>query len=390
MTDTQAVQRRLGDLQQRFRANDIDIGFVLEHRNRYYLTGTGLWGIVLVPADGDPIHLVRLNLQRAQEESAIADVRPFEGMSSLRRIIVDHASTNPVVGIEKDVVPVAVYERYDEILDASFVDIASHVLALRRRKSEPELDLIEAAADISNTVLESVPQTFSPGMTEVELQARLRRRKRTAGAESGVWSRAWDQRTDFGIVVSGPESAVISGYWASTTGSGACEVVPWGPSRRRIQEGDVVIVDHVTNYQGYHSDEARTFVVGEPTDRHRAVHDVLVEALEAAASAVRPGNRISDIYDAAYEIARSSPHGDQFMGLEQVGFEYVGHQVGLDIDEEPLITPGEETDIEPGMVFAIEPKFIFDDEALSIEDTLVATEDGSRRLTTTPRKLFTI
>ncbi|MFW5905593.1 MAG: M24 family metallopeptidase, partial [archaeon] len=139
---------------------------------------------------------------------------------------------------------------------------------------------------------------------------------------------------------------------------------------------------------GYHVDEARTFVIGEPTDRHRRVHDVLEEALEAAAAAIEPGAPISDVYDAAKGVVADTPFAESFMGLDRVGFEYVGHMVGLDADEKPLITPWEETPIEPGMTFAIEPKVLLDEEGLTLEDTIVATESGSRRMTTTPRDLF--
>jgi Xaa-Pro aminopeptidase len=132
-------------------------------------------------------------------------------------------------------------------------------------------------------------------------------------------------------------------------------------------------------------------VVGGPTARQEAVHDALVDALDAAVAAVEPGRPISGIYEAAAGVVADAGYAEAFMGRDQVGFEYVGHAVGLDIDESPLLTPGAETPIEPGMVFAIEPKVLFVDEfGITLEDTVLATDDGARRLTRSPRRLGTI
>lgn len=382
---------RVQSLQTSLEHRDVDVAVILEPRDQLYLTGISLRGAVLVPTDASPVHLVQLNVERGREESAIDDVRPSRGMQTVGSVVaetVDAASLR--VGIEADVVPVDLVEtmREEVPMDVTTVDIAPAILEARRRKSAAELERMDEAARISRETYDAVSRVFEPGLTELELKSKLQLVKRGAGAEDGMWSRAWDQHLDFGTLVAGPNTAVISGHWVTMTGDGPSSAQPYGAGHRAIEREDLVIVDHQTVYEGYHVDEARTFVVGDATDRQRDVHRVLEEALTAAAAAIEPGVPISTIYDAAHEVIEDTPYAEAFMGLDQVGFEYVGHMVGLNADETPLITPWEETEIEPGMTFAVEPKIIFEgEEGLTLEDTFVATENGSRRLTTTPRKL---
>jgi Xaa-Pro aminopeptidase len=385
-------ETRVSSLQRSLGNRDIDVAVVLEPRDQLYLTGIGLRGAVLVPADAPPVHLVQLNVDRAREESAIDDVRPSRGLHTVGSVVAETFETDQLrVGIEADVLPVEMDETIrDELpMSVTTVDVTPDILELRRRKSGAELERMDEAAQISRQTFDAVPRVFESGLTELELKSKLQLVKRGAGAEDGMWSRAWDQHLDFGTLVAGPNTAVISGHWVTMTGNGPSSAQPYGAGHREITPGDLVIVDHQTVYEGYHVDEARTFVVGDPTDRHRDVHRVLEDALGAAAAAIEPGNPVSAIYDAASEVVEDTPYAEGFMGLDQVGFEYVGHMVGLNADETPLITPWEETHIEPGMTFAVEPKIIFEgEEGLTLEDTIVATETGSRRLTTTPRKLF--
>ena len=381
---------RVTDIQDALQTADIDVAVLLESRNQFYVSGLGLRGAVIVPLDAPPVHLVQLNVQRARAESAIEDVRPSRGIETVASVIEERVGTDDLtVGIETDVVPVDVASDLRSHLPAhgTLEPVAPLLLDQRRCKSTAELERIERAAEISRETFEAVPAVVEESMTELELKSKLQYVKRSEGAEDGMWSRAWDQHLDFGTLNSGPNTAVISGHWVTMTGNGPSPAQPYGASHREIQTGDLLIVDHQTVFRGYHCDEARTFVVGEATDRHRSVHETLRKALAAAEESIEPGNRVGDVYDAAWNVVSETPYAEQFMGLDQVGFEYVGHMVGLNADEKPLISPWEETEIEPGMVFAVEPKVIFEDEGLTLEDTIVATANGSRRLTSTPRTL---
>lgn len=394
METSYEFETRTERFQEALRARSIDVAVLLEPRDQLYLTGIGVKGAVVVPADDAPVHLVQLNIERAEEDSAIDDVRPSVGTKTIIDVITTISDeAGPTIGVEKDVLPVQTYEKLQAALPTQtvLVDVSPSILGIRRRKSESELERIERAAKISRTTLERVSGEFEENISEIEFKSMLQRVKRREGAEDGMWSRVWDQHLDFGILASGPNTGVISGHWVTMTGNGPSAAQPYGAGHRKIRNGDVVVVDHGTVYEGYHSDEARTYVVGGPTDEQQNVHDVLVDVLEAAEATIAPGNHVADVYDAAYSVVSETPYAAEFMGLDQVGFEYLGHMVGLDIDEKPLITPWEDAGIEPGMVFAVEPKIIFKgEEGFTLEDTIVATENGSRRLTQTPRRLFSL
>lgn len=385
---------RIARLQDALGSRDVNVALLLDPRSQYYLTGIGVKGAVIVPVESEPVHLVQLNYERAAKESGIADVRPSRGMKTIGEVIDERTDTNgAVVGIETDVLPVQTAEDVEEVISSaqSLVPVQDILLEHRRRKSEAELERLERAAEISNETLTSVSDAYEEDIMEIELKSKLQRIKRGAGADDGMWSRTWDQYLDFGILVSGPNTAVISGHWVTMTGQGPSSAQPWGAGKRRIRDEDVIIVDHGTVFEGYHADEARTYVVGQPTDRQRDAHEILLAAMEAAEDAIQPGEPMSAIYDAAYEVVSETPYAEQFMGLDQVGFEYLGHQVGLTIDEFPLITPWEDTEIREGMVFALEPKIMWEGEGgVDLEDTVVATANGTRRLTKTPREIIRI
>jgi len=386
------VASRVDALQDRLRETGVDVAVVVDPRNKLYLTDSGTAGTLVVPACGLPVHLVRINVERGRADSAIEDVRPSGGYRSVLEVVDECCdATTPTVGLELDVLPAEHYESYrSEFSAGSVVDVAPEILRLRERKSELELERIEAAADISRSVLEAVPDVVESGTTELELQAELERVKRAAGGENGMGFRAWDQLMNFGVVVSGLNTATVSGYWLSMTGSGPSAAQPYGAGHRKIEAGDVIVVDHGTVHRGYHADEARTFVMGEATARQRAIHDVLADAMDAAVAQLQPGTPIGDVYRAAEAVAERAGYADRFMMPDAYDVDFLGHMVGLEIDEEPLLTPREARPIEPGMVVAIEPKIMLEEYGIDLEDTFVVTEDGPRRLTSTPQQLFEV
>lgn len=143
--------------------------------------------------------------------------------------------------------------------------------------------------------------------------------------------------------------------------------------------------------KGYHSDEARTFVFGEPTAEQRKYWNILMEIQDAALEAVKPGVCAAEVYEAAKKVALKNKCGDYFMGYGLQGVEYVGHGVGLEADEPPLISSKNRTFIEEGMTLALEPKLvIFGRYGMDLENTVAVTSNGSELLCDYPRKLICI
>jgi Xaa-Pro aminopeptidase len=227
-----------------------------------------------------------------------------------------------------------------------------------------------------------------PGIAEHELAGEVERALRRAGHDGVVFQRRWDAKLAMeGGIASGQNLSTISRGPITVTGVGMSESFPMGASRRRLERGDLVNIDLGLNRAGYHGDMARTYAVGELPDGVERLAGVCREIQDVAIAAVRPGVLAHEVYDAAREAAGRLGVEDVFQG----GGPYIGHSIGLELDEPPVLGPGIEAPIEEGMILAIEPKLISPAfGAVNIEDDVVVTADGCELLGELPRCLFVI
>mgnify|MGYP005834810919 CR=1 FL=1 len=336
-----------------------------------------------------PVLLVQINLKRGQKESWIGDIREAKGVKTIKEVASELGISRGVIGLEKDVLPANYFEALSNMMsDCRFMNITPSILKQRSIKSKTEIELIKKAAIISNKGLQSVKRSLKPGMTEVELELKLETAKKQNGHEHTMVERTWPRRgSSANVVISGPNVSEVSGYWITMTGVGLSASMPYGPSNREIQEGDLVDVNHATVYRGYHSDEARMFKVGKPRKKEMKLYNVVLKTLNGTIASIRPGVRASDLFKKAKKIMDDSGHAEFFMGYHQYGVEYVGHGVGLEIDEVPFIGPKNDDLLEPGMVFTLEPKIIIPGViGVEVEDTVMVTEEGYEVLTSTPNE----
>lgn len=381
---------RIEQLQRRLNEQNVDFAVINNPTDVYYFAGTGTQSTLIVPVDDEPILLVRINYERAKGDAWVDEIRQSRGRHSVVDALSEHGEP-PTVGMALDTVPAQLVDGLEEACEFNIeiVNLSTEILDVRKYKDENEIGSIEQAAEISKNCLTAVPDIIEPGITEGELQAELEKIKRRNGAEPEMVNRGWNMWNNFGIVASGPNTAEVSGFWITITGSGMHNGRPFGASTREIRENDVFIIDHGTLVNGYHSDEARTYVVGDGREEVQRDVEILFEALNAAKRAIEPGVSASAPFERAREVAEEYDREEEFMALGQYGVEYVGHCVGLEIDERPLIASYSDETLEPGMTIALEPKFIYPGQwGATVEDTVLVTDDGSRTLTSSPRKLL--
>ena len=162
-----------------------------------------------------------------------------------------------------------------------------------------------------------------------------------------------------------------------------------GASYNRIGRGEPIVVDFASCFDGYLVDQARMFAIGSLSDRMRRGYDdmVRIEALMVQLAEERP--TWGSIYDACLAAACQMGYADSFMGGRGSQVPFVGHGVGIEIDEYPFIARGfHEERLQPGMVFAFEPKLVFPGEgAVGIENTFYLSEAGIKRLTFSSQEL---
>jgi Xaa-Pro dipeptidase len=238
------------------------------------------------------------------------------------------------------------------------VDAGAEVRRLRVRKTADEIALLERAARLTDEVTERAMAEIRPGRTELEVAAAIDHLIATAGA-----------RLSFATIVqSGPNSAQPH----------------LGPGGRRIEAGDLVLLDFGAACDGYRADTTRTVVVGEPDERQREVHGLVLAAHDAAVAAVRPGVTVGEVDEAARAVIRDGGLGDRFI-------HRVGHGLGLEAHEDPSLDPGGSAVLAEGMVITIEPGiYVPGWGGVRIEDDVVVEASGGRQLTGADRALRSV
>jgi len=377
------LTRRWRGLQAVLREREVDAAVLQQSRNVLYYGGIAVHGQVVVPLIGEPRFLVQIDAERASVVSPAA-VTPSRGLRTLVDTLAELGVTHGRLGIEKDSLSLAAYERLVERMPhAVFVDVGADTLRLRMVKSPYEVELIRRSAAVSDLLFERLRQIARPGRTEIELHQELGALQRSLGGDGVICKHGANERTlEHGWLVSGGNTAQVSGYWLTMTGLGPSVGRPYGPTARVLREGDLLCYDVGTATSGYHSDSARTYVLGSADARQRSAWQVLCEMRESAIEAVAPGRPASAPYEAALAVARRDGMADYFMTTALHPFPYVGHGVGVEIDEPPLLSPRDPTVFESGMVLAVEPKIIVPGwGGLTIEDTVLVTDDGAEVLT---------
>ncbi|MEU1318348.1 aminopeptidase P family protein [Streptomyces tibetensis] len=241
---------------------------------------------------------------------------------------------------------------------SSYASLTEALPMLRAVKDAAELDLMTAAGAAADATFEEIRNVPFAGRREAEVAADLDRLLRRHGHE----------QVDFTIVASGPNGANPHHE----------------AGERVIARGDMVVLDFGGLRDGYGSDTSRTVHVGEPTDEERRVHAVVREAQEAGFRAVRPGAACQDVDRAARRVIADAGYGEYFI-------HRTGHGIGVTTHEPPYMIEGEERLLVPGMCFSVEPGIYLPGRfGVRIEDIVTVTEDGGRRLNTTPRELVIV
>ncbi len=140
----------------------------------------------------------------------------------------------------------------------------------------------------------------------------------------------------------------------TVTGIGLSHALPWGASKRKLERGDLVVVDYGVCYEGYHGDLARTYVVGKPSSEQSDLWQRLMNLHEGVMDQIKPGVTGEELFIYGEELAKKDGLIDYFMGVGHERGKYIGHGIGLEIDEWPVLGLGIKEPLPPGAVFTLE------------------------------------
>lgn len=369
--------RRIERLQLRLADSGLDGAVFPYPIDIYYLTGTRQNALLWVPAEDEPVLFVRKSLLRARSESAVDDVRPFPRSKELAALI-----NGERIGLTCDVIPVQQYDFYRNVLPGrDFSDISQLMREMRSIKSDFEIDRMRYSGVQLSRVFASMREYIQPGLRELDIAAEFESRLRRIGGEGLVRMRAFNQELFMGLTVAGKSAAAGGFFNGAATGLGLSRAAPHGASQSVVEAGQPIMLDYTGIFDGYIVDMTRMFACGELSPRLQNGFDVACAIQDAVAERLQPGAVCSEIYEHAVELAKKAGLTDYFMGPPGEQAQFIGHGVGLELDEFPVLAPGFDMPLQLGQTLAVEPKFTFVDEGIvGIENTYVVTQEGGERI----------
>lgn len=370
---------------------DWEIAVIFSKINLYYFTGTMQDGMLIVPRDEEATFWVRRSYERALDESLFSNIEPMNSFRDAAGSMGkpdkagNESKFSDAVYLETEVVPLALYQRFQKYFPFKNVkSVDTQIASVRSVKSEYELSLTKESGRIHQHVLEDlVPEMLREGMSEADLATELFSVLIKEGHHGVSRFGMFDTEMILGNVCFG-ESSIYPTYFNGPGGKlGLCPAVPLLGSRdRKLRKGDLVFVDVGCGVEGYHTDKTTTYMFGSSLPQYAIdIHNKCVTIQNEAAAMLKPGAIPSEIYSTIMS-GLDEEFLENFMGFGDRKVKFLGHGVGLLIDEIPVIAGGFDEPLQEGMVFALEPKRGIENIGMvGIENTFIVTADGGECIT---------
>ncbi len=366
------MESRIRKLADALKSKGVDAAVILQNVDLYYFAGSMQQGFLVVFSDGSYRYFVRKSYERAVEESPLK-VEPARSLSVLREVLSDASP----IGLEMDVLPASYLIRFRDMFPhAQFTDVSMDIRWIRSVKEPSEIQKQRKAAEIGMKVLQKAREIIKPGLTEYEVHLELKCYALRLGNFPIIRNRAFGAEIDFGETLAGENGAVDSYGNFPLNGRGWGPYYPRGSSHKVIQEGEPVIFDYLTGWEGYLSDQTDSVLLNVKERRVVDAYGLAIEMLEEFKTIAKAGVHVSEVYNHFVEWARKEGYGKEFMGVP-----FVGHGVGLEVDELPVLTDRMDAILRENNVVAFEPKFIFPGiGAVGAERTFIIKKDGAEPL----------
>ncbi|TEB07783.1 Xaa-Pro dipeptidase [Pelotomaculum schinkii] len=377
-TPQEELFTRIERLQGHLLTAGMQAALIVQNADLFYFSGTCQDAHLLIPARGEPLLMVRKNYERALEESALDKIIAVQSYKDIGRSIAGSLKNRGGIGLELDVLPANLFFRYKKMLEPlEIIDVSGAIREIRMIKSPYEIECMKECIRVTSEMYNEVPNLLKEGMTEIELSSRLELLMRVKGNQGNPRLRAFNQEAP-PHVLSGRNSAYPSFFDGPTGGAGLSPAFPQGPGFKTIGRNEPILVDFSAVINGYVVDHTRIFSIGPLSDKLVEAHNTALEIKRRFIQEIKPGANGKDFYDMAVNMAEKAGLSSHFMGS---GVHFVGHGLGLELDELPVIAKNHHVTLQSGMVLALEPKFVFPGEGtVGVEDTFVLTESGLEQL----------
>jgi len=394
LTPATELEYRCRRLQELMAEQGLDAVMIVQNADLFYFTGTTQSGCLYVPAQEQPIYMARKEFSRARMESGLKEIVPFGSMKDIPGILAQFGYPEPKrIGMELDVLPVTFFERYKMVYpNAEYLDATPLIRQVRMIKSLYEIHLMKDAADQVHRVWQRAGEVIFEGATDLEIAAELEYTARKDGHQGLVRMRGFNSELFYAQIFSGTDSAVPAYVDTPLGGLGLNPSFGQSAGLKRIERNEPVVIDFAGCVDGYLIDQTRIFAIGGISDRLRKGYDDMLTVQRRMTELAVPGAIWGEIYDQCLALAVDMGYADSFMGAKGSQVSFIGHGLGIEIDEYPFIARGHmDMALEVGMAFAVEPKVVFPGEgAIGIENTFYLSNDGLKQLTYSSEELVII
>lgn len=381
LLDKNELDLRLDRIITSMKRQQADAVLLTDNASLYYLTGRVFLGYIYITADAR----MQVFVQRPVELDGTV-VNYIHKPEDIPAIIDSKPAT---LGLELNNIVWATVERLHALFPAArLVNASAIMMEARSIKTSREIEMIKASGIKQERVYKEMPRLYREGMTDIEFQIEIERASRLEGC-LGQFRIAGDSMELFmANIIAGDNADTPSPYDFAMGGAGMDPSLPVGANGTTIKPGMTVMVDANGNYTGYMTDMTRIFSLGDIPAEAIKAHECSRRIHRELTKAGVPGAKASFLYEMAVNIAREDGLESYFMGHRQHA-KFVGHGLGIEINELPVIAPRSRDIILPGQVIALEPKFVIPHVgAVGVENTYHVTDDGWECLTNAPEEII--
>ncbi|MDR1403592.1 MAG: Xaa-Pro peptidase family protein [Tannerellaceae bacterium] len=364
-------------VQQAMKATGADGCLLSIDVNLYYMAGRIFSGYFYLPADGDPFFFVKRPNGLSDEQvvyirkpEQITDAFAERGIKKPEKLL-----------LEADELTYNEYMRLLAIFNPKETANATTLMrTLRSIKTPWEIEQFRISAKQHDKTYAEIPSCYRPDMTDLEFQYEIEKRMRQNGSIGLFRSFGTNMDIFMGSVLAGDNAATPSPFDFALGGEGVISL-PLGANGTALKNGMAIMVDMAGNYTAYITDMTRVFSVGKLPEQACKAHRVSICIQQEIERMAKPGTACSELYNLSLRMAEREGLSACFMGTEQQA-KFVGHGVGIQINELPVLAPRSKERLAPNMVFALEPKFVIPGVgAVGIENSFRVTESGLEKLT---------
>jgi len=373
---TQELSKRLAKIREQLVISNVDACLLSTTVNILYANGSIFSGYYYIPIEGDPIRFVKRpvgltgeNIQYIRKPEQLPNLLNESGHSLPKRLMLegDEMSHGDWMRLQ------ACFE------DVELVNGTNDLRKVRSIKTDYEVSLIRASAEAHVRAYKRIPEVYRPGMTDNAFSIEIERLMRLEG-NLGLFRTFGDMEAFMGSILTGDNAAVASPYDFALGGAGTTSN-PIGAAGLELLPGKSIMIDMAGNFTGYLDDLTRTFSIGKLTDQAYRAHQVSIDIQERLIEEMKEGIGCEELWELSLKMATDAGLADCYMGTTQQA-KFVGHGVGIVINELPVLATRSKDVLKANMTIAIEPKFVIAGVgAVGVEDTFLIETNGCERLT---------